>query len=748
MATLNPAQLAAVEHVQGPLLILAGAGSGKTRVLTHRIARLIAGGHAKPWEILAVTFTNKAAQELKNRLGALLEAADLGTRGHPMAGMWVGTFHSICARILREDVELLGGPYRRNFVIYDDSEQQTIIKDALAHLGLDDKAYHPRSVLSTISHAKSRGQTVEGFHEAAMGHSQRMVADVYAFYQRELERQNALDFDDLLLLTVRLLKARSDVLARYQQRFKFLLIDEYQDTNHTQYQLVSMLSAASRNLCVVGDVDQSIYSFRAADFRIILQFQQDFPDATVITLEENYRSTGNILAAANAVIENNTERYPKELWTNNAQGDKITVYAAEDDRAEARWVVETIRDRLRPEFDYGQIAVLYRTNAQSRAFEDELMRWGIPYRLIGGLRFYERREIKDAIAYLRLIFNPSDDSAFQRIVNVPRRGLGATSLQKLEAAAREANHSMLLAAIAGNAAGLGPKPKKAFQEFGLWIQSWLGKSVDMPVHELLEGVLAESGLLEDLRRDQTTEGRARVENLEEFVSVARQFGESSDDPSLGAFLMQMALVSDLDQAEEGNSLTLMTLHSAKGLEFPVVFLVGFEEGLFPHKRTLDNPPEIEEERRLCYVGMTRAEQRLFLSHARRRMIFGELQGAKVSRFLAEVPEELLYTITAVVAEPEAPRRGRWAEWSDDNDVSWTQDWGIEEARGRAKRAAPSQPQTELPFEVGDQVRHPSFGHGVVARIIGSGERACLAVSFPGLGQKVLDLRFAPLEKVD
>lgn len=748
MATLNPAQLEAVAHVQGPLLILAGAGSGKTRVLTHRIASLIAGGHARPWEILAVTFTNKAAQELKTRLAALLEAPS-GASARPMAGMWVGTFHSICARILREDIELLGGRYRRNFVIYDDSEQTAIIKDGLARLGLDDKAYTPRSVLSTISRAKSQAQSVERFQEGAMGHSARMVGEVYAYYQSELERQNALDFDDLLLLTVRLLKARPDVLERYAQRFKFLLIDEYQDTNHTQYQLVSMLSAASRNLCVVGDVDQSIYSFRAADFRIILQFQQDFPDAKVITLQENYRSTGRILAAANAVIENNTERYPKELWTNKGEGEKITVYAAEDDRSEARWVVEAIRDRLRPEFDYGQIAVLYRTNAQSRAFEDELMRWGIPYRLIGGLRFYERREIKDALAYMRLLFNPSDDSAFQRIVNVPRRGLGATSLGKLEEAARAAGVSMLEAALAGDAAGLGPKPKKAFCEFATWIRSLQDKASELSVHEILVRVLDESGMLEDLRREPTIEDRARVENLEEFVSVARQFAESSDDPSLGAFLMQMALVSDLDAAaDEGGSLTLMTLHSAKGLEFPVVFLVGVEEGLFPHKRTLDNPPEIEEERRLCYVGMTRAEERLFMSHAGRRMVFGQLQPAIPGRFLAEIPEDLLYTITAVVPESEAPRRGRRAEWSDDGDVSWTQDWGIEEAKSRAKRAAPSTPQVEVPFQVGDPVRHPSFGHGVVARIIGSGERACLAVSFPGLGQKVLDLRFAPLEKVD
>ncbi|MBO9542673.1 UvrD-helicase domain-containing protein [bacterium] len=747
MATLNPVQQAAVEHVQGPLLILAGAGSGKTRVLTHRIAHLLRAGHARPYEILAVTFTNKAAKELKERLDVLLQADDIKAYG-----MWVGTFHSICARILREDIELLGDRYRRNFVIYDDSEQLTVIKDGLARLGLDDKAYPPRSVLSAISRAKSHGQDVERYQAEARGHTAQAIGSLYAYYQQELVRQNALDFDDLLLLAVRLFRAAPDVLDKYRKRFKHVLVDEYQDTNQTQYQLVSLLASGHHNLCVVGDVDQSIYSFRAADFRIILQFQQDFPDAKVVTLVENYRSTGRILQAANAVIENNAERYPKELWTNNPEGEKLVVYEAEDERGEASWVVEQIRGPLRQE-GYGSeaIAVLYRTNAQSRAIEDELMRWGIPYRLIGGTRFYDRREIKDAMAYLRLAFNPSDDSAFCRIANVPRRGLGATSLGKLEEVARERGISMLEAAL-GEVPTLGPKPRKTLADFAAWLMDWHRKSEDLSVHDTLARMLDESGLLPDYRRDTSIEGRARVENLEELVTGAHLFSEESDDPSLGAFLLTTALVSDADQAAEGEAVTLMTLHSAKGLEFPVVFLVGMEEGLFPHKRTLDHPDEIEEERRICYVGITRAEERLFLSHAGRRMLFGQSQFAIPSRFLSELPEDLVRTITRVV--PDAPRRARIRQeepWLDEGlDVTWSDDSGIEEARGRSLRRAPSKPPAEVsaPFAMGDRVAHPAFGHGVVARIIGSGERVCLAVSFPGLGQKILDLRFAPLERLD
>lgn len=764
MALLNPAQTQAVTHASGPLLVLAGAGSGKTRVLAHRLAHLIDSGEAAPYEILAVTFTNKAAKELRERIELLLAEKRPG-RALPR-GMWVGTFHSICARILREEIEALGGPYRRNFVIFDETEQLALIKDAINRLGLDDKAYPPRSVQSQISKAKNNNLTAQAFAETAVGHGGRNVSKIFTEYQANLERQNALDFDDLLLLAARLFQTRPDRLAAYQRRFKHILIDEYQDTNQTQYQLVKLLSEASRNLFVVGDVDQSIYSFRAADFRIILQFKQDFPDATVIPLEENYRSTQTILDAANAVIENNTERYPKSLWTQNPQGEKITLYGAEDDRAEASWVVDKIRE-IEGEHAPSDVAILYRTNAQSRALEEALMRWGIPYRLIGGTRFYERKEVKDALAYLRLVFNPSDDSAFMRVVNVPRRGVGATSMAKLNTLAHARGVSMLEAGKTPEAAGIGGKAGKAIASFVAAVESWTQRDASVP--ELLERILEESGYVAELEADPTPEGRARLENLAELLNVAHQFVELSDDPSLAGFLTHMSLLTDLERQEESDrAVTLMTLHSAKGLEFPVVFLIGLEEGVFPHKRTLDNPPEIEEERRLCYVGITRARERLFITYAGRRMVFGSYLDSLPSRFLDELPDELLHRIVRITPEDadrpfrrnaegvrwaasEGPYAGRGqSEWTDQPDVRWTEDWGIEEGQANSLRARskPVSTGAAVPFEVGDRVRHPAFGLGVVARIIGSGERACLAVSFPGLGQKILDLRFAPLTKAD
>jgi DNA helicase-2/ATP-dependent DNA helicase PcrA len=759
MPPLNPAQQQAVTHAAGPLLVLAGAGSGKTRVLAHRLAHLIRSGTAAPHEIMAVTFTNKAAKELQERIDTLLEAD--APNAPRRRGMWVGTFHSLCARILRSEIETLDEAYRRNFVIFDETEQAALVKDAIARLGLDDKAYPPRAVLSQISKAKNNGLTAEAFAETALGHGPRNVAKVFADYQANLERQNALDFDDLLLLAERLFRKRPDRLRAYQERFKHILVDEYQDTNQTQYQLVRLLSDTSRNLFVVGDVDQSIYSFRAADFRIILQFKQDFPDATVIALEENYRSTQTILDAANAVIAHNSERYPKNLWTRNPKGEPITLYGAEDDRAEAAWVVERIRE-LGPDHSPADVAVLYRTNAQSRALEEALMRWAIPYRLIGGTRFYERKEVKDALAYLRLVFNPSDDAAFTRVANVPRRGVGATSLKKLSAHALAIGRSMLEAAHQPDAAGIGGKAGKAIAAFAAQVGVWSADTTDVPI--LLARILQSSGLQAELEADSTPEGRARLENLEELLNVAHQFAELSDDPSLAGFLTHMSLLTDLERHEETDrAVTLMTLHSAKGLEFPVVFLVGLEEGVFPHKRTLDNPPEIEEERRLMYVGITRARQRLLITYADRRMVFGQYMDTLPSRFLAELPDDLLYKIVRIAPEADHPparrRDAEWTEsvrWADGPDVRWADDWGIGEGQTRplgarslgARPIGPKAKPAELPFSVGDRVRHPTFGQGVVARIIGAGEKACLAVSFPGLGQKILDLRFAPLQRAD
>lgn len=729
---LNSHQQAAVEHRGTPLLILAGAGSGKTRVLTCRIEHLLETGDAQPHEILAVTFTNKAAQELKSRLG--------GGGG----GMWVGTFHSICARILRQDIQRIG--YGDNFVIYDDSEQAAVIRAAIERLNLDDKAYTPKSVLSQISKAKSRGLTPEKFIQQAMGYQQENVGRLFDIYQKQLKSQNALDFDDLLLLTVQLLDKEPEVRERYRARFKHVLVDEYQDTNRTQYELVSHF--ANENLTVVGDVDQSIYSFRAADFSIIMDFQKDYPDARLIKLEENYRSTKKILNAANAVIENNTQRYPKELRTSNPEGELITLYSAPDERAEANWVVSQIL-RLRGNRKPSDFAVLYRTNAQSRALEEGFHRSGLPYRLFGGMKFYERKEIKDVLAYVRLTFNPKDDAAFSRVANVPRRGVGQTSLEKIQEAAYSRGVSMLEAVEQG--VDLGTKQSRAMTAFAGIIR---GLSLSTSPTELLERILSESGYQAELEADRTPEGQARVENVRELLSVAQDFERESEDTSMAAFLTQMALVSDLDSMkEEEDAVTLMTLHSSKGLEFPVVFLCGMEEGLFPHKRTLDAPDELEEERRICYVGITRAREKLSLTYAEKRMIFGSETYSLPSRFISEIPSDLM--------QKECPPNPASTGRSSSNAYGSRGAYGSSGASSGARPTPASrQRKEEVPwtqdfavavkvnFEVGDKVVHPSFGRGVVAKIIGSGERTCVAVAFPGLGQKILDLRFAPLTPAD
>ncbi len=750
MSVLNAAQQAAVDHEQGPLLVLAGAGSGKTRVLTHRIARLLENRLARPHEILAVTFTNKAARELRERLEVLLTAVP-GIPPAWLKGMWVGTFHSLCARLLRLEIDRLGGRHGRNFVIYDDTEQASVVKEILKALAIDDRAQTPRSVLSTISAAKNRGQDAEAFANAARTYQAQQVAEVFARYQRELARQNALDFDDLLGFAVRVLERDPEVLGRYQNRFRHLLVDEYQDTNPTQYRLVSLLAAGSRNLFAVGDVDQSIYSFRAADYRIILQFQQDFSDARVITLTENYRSTAPILEAANALIAHNVERPPKDLWTRQKGGELLHVYAADDDRDEADWVVERLREKVSGGASWADVAILYRTNAQSRLFEEALMRWGVPYRLVGGLRFYDRKEIKDAVAYLRLVFNPSDDAAFLRAIHVPRRGIGAATLQRLKDLASARSVSLLEAVWGLDPDMMSARARQGLEAFGTGLRKLIEAAAHLPVSELLEAVLVDMGMLAEFEKDASPEGRARVENLAELVSVVRQFEETSDETGLDAFLTQIALVTDLEQASDGQAVTLMTLHSAKGLEFPVVFLTGLEDGLLPHRRTFDRPEELEEERRLCYVGITRAREQLALSHAARRMVFGQTQASLPSRFLDELPEAVLRHAgnPGMGMTPRAvPSRERRSQ----EYVTWAEDWGMESAgrdlpRSGASRVSASDEVEPVRFVVGESVRHASFGRGVVARIIGSGSKACVAVVFPGLGQKILDPRFAPLERL-
>jgi DNA helicase-2/ATP-dependent DNA helicase PcrA len=765
---LNAPQQAAVAHGAGPLLVLAGAGAGKTRVITHRIAHLVASGQARPDEVLAVTFTNKAANELKERLALLLEAG--GGAGPLFAhqpwmvrGMWVGTFHSICGKILRFDLDKLpGSGYGSNFVIFDETDQLGVVKGVLERLSLDDKAYPPRAMLSKISGAKSRGLSPAQFHEQARGYQGMQIAAVYEHYQRELARQNALDFDDMLLLTVRLFRECPEVLERYQQRFRYLLVDEYQDTNQVQYALVRQLAAHHRNLCVVGDVDQSIYSFRHADFRIILKFKEDWPDATEIKLEENYRSTATILAAANHLIGHNEQRFEKQLWTRNAAGDPIMLYEALDERDEAEFVQMQIRKRRenRPLSDF---AVLYRTNAQSRALEELFMRWGTPYRLIGGLRFYERKEIKDLLGYLRLIHNPADEAAFARVVNTPKRGIGKTTVDRVLEAARTAETSAvaLLRDPASVVEGLTAKGAARLVQFAGWITRLHQEAPGLQLAELVRRVATESGYEAALEAEGTEEARARLENLAELVNVASDFALNSDDKSLGAFLTHLMLLSDADQGgADPDRVTLMTLHAAKGLEFPVVFLVGMEEAVFPHRRALDDPTQLEEERRLAYVGITRAREALVLSHARSRMTFGQTNASLPSRFLSELPPEGLQLATSPLLKlqaraggqpPGSGQRPAARRAASSGDVVWMQDWDTAEApEHRGARAPQHETGSRIRADalaVGDRVRHEKFGEGVVARVIGAGERATLAVSFPGLGQKILDPRFAPLERV-
>lgn len=767
---LNPPQLQAVTMGPGPLLILAGAGAGKTKVITHRIAHLVSQGYAQPDEVLAVTFTNKAANELKERLGHLLrgDAAPAGPlfahQSWMVRGMWVGTFHSICGKILRMDLDQLGAAgYNSNFVIFDETDQVGVVKGALNRLGLDDKDYPPRQVLNKISGAKSRALTPDAYFETARGYQGQRIASLYEEYQRELARQNALDFDDLLLLTVRLLRACPEVLARYQARFRYILVDEYQDTNHTQYELIRLLSGRHRNLCVVGDVDQSIYSFRNADFRIILQFQQDWPDATVIKLEENYRSTATILAAANHLIQHNEQRFEKNLWTRNPQGEAIALYEAIDERDEAEYVLMQIRKR-REGRSLNDFAVLYRTNAQSRALEELFMRWGTPYRLVGGVRFYERKEIKDLLGYLRLVHNPADETAFVRVVNTPRRGIGKTTVERVvEAARRSGIHAIALLSDPGAVIdGLTAKTASKLVQFAAWIKGINRQSAGMDLPDLVRRVADESGYSAALLEEGTDEALGRLENVSELVSVAQDFVEQSDDTSLGAFLTHLMLLSDADAsgAEDAERVTLMTLHAAKGLEFPLVFLVGLEEGVFPHKRSMDDPAQMEEERRLAYVGITRAKEALQLSHARSRTVFGETQAAVASRFLRELPPGSLQTSISPLLKmqarlqagsagpPRPPRERRAAARQSEQDVVWMQDWDRAEPAARAwggRGAAKGGPPTATPqVTVGTRVRHEKFGEGVIARVLGEGERATWAVSFPGLGQKILDPRFAPL----
>ncbi|MGJ0530113.1 DNA helicase PcrA [Enterococcus lactis] len=733
---MNPRQKEAVLHTDGPLLLMAGAGSGKTRVLTHRIAYLIEEKEVNPWNILAITFTNKAAKEMKERVNAILASGG--------EDVWVSTFHSMCVRILRRDVDFIG--YNRNFTIIDSSEQLTLIKRILKELNIDPKKYDPRSILGTISQAKNSLQTPQDFAKMQGSYYEEIVAKCYAAYQKELQYNQCMDFDDLIMNTIRLFEEHPDSLTYYQNKFHYIHVDEYQDTNHAQYTLVNLLAGRFRNLCVVGDADQSIYGWRGADMQNILDFEKDYPDAAVILLEQNYRSTKNILSAANQVIENNSNRKPKNLWTENKEGNKITYYRADNERDETRFIVDRMQEEIRSNHrNYGDFAILYRTNAQSRVMEETLLKANIPYKMVGGHKFYDRKEIKDILAYLNVLANPQDSISFERIVNSPKRGIGPGSIEKLRSFASLHEWPLLEAAQNVELANIGGKAGQQLGSFGEMIQEVTQMIPYLTVTELTKEVLDRSGYLEDLKIQNTLEAQARIENLEEFLTVTQEFDkqfeqqneEDADAPEekLTVFLNDLALVSDIDNLEEDASqVTLMTLHAAKGLEFPVVFLIGLEEGVFPLSRALMEESELEEERRLAYVGITRAEEALYLTNAFSRTLYGRTQYNRPSRFVEEIDQELLEI------EGMRPTPKKTPIFAKKTAYSYKQP---ETAVVSSKSATGGEKNSWKP---GDKVKHKKWGLGTVVRVSGTSKDLELDVAFPSQGVKRLLAAFAPIEK--
>lgn len=734
---MNPRQKEAVLHTDGPLLLMAGAGSGKTRVLTHRIAYLIEEKEVNPWNILAITFTNKAAKEMKERVNAILVSGG--------EDVWVSTFHSMCVRILRRDVDFIG--YNRNFTIIDSSEQLTLMKRILKELNIDPKKYDPRSILGTISQAKNSLQTPQDFAKMQGSYYEEIAAKCYAAYQKELQYNQCMDFDDLIMNTIRLFEEHPDSLTYYQNKFHYIHVDEYQDTNHAQYTLVNLLAGRFRNLCVVGDADQSIYGWRGADMQNILDFEKDYPDAAVILLEQNYRSTKNILSAANQVIENNSNRKPKNLWTENKEGNKITYYRADNERDETRFIVDRMQEEIRNNHrNYGDFAILYRTNAQSRVMEETLLKANIPYKMVGGHKFYDRKEIKDILAYLNVLANPQDSISFERIVNSPKRGIGPGSIEKLRSFASLHEWPLLEAAQNVDLANIGGKAGQQLGAFGEMIQEVTQMIPYLTVTELTKEVLDRSGYLEDLKIQNTLEAQARIENLEEFLTVTQEFDkqfeqqneEDADAPEekLTVFLNDLALVSDIDNLEEDASqVTLMTLHAAKGLEFPVVFLIGLEEGVFPLSRALMEESELEEERRLAYVGITRAEEALYLTNAFSRTLYGRTQYNRPSRFVEEIDQELLEIEGMRPTPKKTPVFAKKAA-----AYSYKQP---ETAVVSSKSATGGEKNSWKP---GDKVKHKKRGLGTVVRVSGTSKDLELDVAFPSQGVKRLLAAFAPIEK--
>lgn len=757
LSMLNPEQRQAAETLEGPVLILAGAGSGKTRALTYRVANLM--DHGVPaWSILALTFTNKAAREMKERITQLV--------GEKAESAWISTFHSTCARILRRDIEKLG--YTRSFTIYDDDDQGTVIKEILKRLNIDEKFLPPREVKAKISDAKNKLMGPdEWFAKTERDFRNQTLHDVFVAYEQRLKSANALDFDDLLLKTLELLADHPPVLESYRDRFHYVMVDEYQDTNYAQYMLVKLLTDKSRNLCVVGDDDQSIYGWRGADIRNILDFEKDYPDAKVIKLEQNYRSTANILDAANQVIAHNAGRKEKALWTEAGAGETIKLYCAGDEREEAAWVADRIRKMNRHGEEYGRMAVLYRTNAQSRVLEEMLMRAGIPYKVFGGLRFYDRKEVRDVIAYLRVIANPTDDVSLRRIINVPKRAIGDATIAELVRHAQE-QEMPLFSALTDLPSSLSSRPRKCVGDFFTMMTTLMAMKDAMPLGTFVKQMVDQTGLMEQYQKEDSDEARSRVENIQEFLGAVEEFDRQTENATLEDYLENVALVTELDQAEEEKQyVTLMTLHSAKGLEFPNVFITGMEEGIFPSGRSLMDEQRMEEERRLCYVGITRAKERLFLSRASQRMLYNQINHNAPSRFLSEIPSRLLEDVW------EAKRKQTFKGDPMPQPKSYTSGYGLKstpsvsqlgqprltlggnmlEIPGVQKGFTPSKARQNVSalqniFKPGDRVMHRKFGEGNVVALKGSGADTRISIEFTAYGVKEFSLSIAPIVKIE
>ncbi|MBF2064809.1 MAG: DNA helicase PcrA [Calothrix sp. C42_A2020_038] len=775
LSHLNPSQRRAVEHYCGPLLVVAGAGSGKTRALTYRIANLILQHNVNPENILAVTFTNKAAREMKERIQKLFaehtamqeygekydllpeyDQVKLRSRVYKnvIKDMWCGTFHSLFSRILRMDIDKYqdenGRKWNKNFSIFDDSDVNAMIKEIVTkQLNLDDKKFEPRSVRYAISNAKNQGLSAKEFEREQPNYRGRIISQVYSCYQDKLAENNALDFDDLILIPTRLFQQNEPILNYWHHKFQHILVDEYQDTNRTQYELIRLLSTngetnkhkwswENRSTFVVGDADQSIYSFRMADFTILLGFQDDFGDGfddgdtrTMVKLEENYRSCENILEAANYLIENNTQRIDKILKPTRAAGEQIYLFKADDEVVEADFVINQIRklERENPDLDWGHFAILYRTNAQSRPFEDLLIKYQIPYTVVGGFRFYDRKEIKDILAYLKAVSNPADTVSLLRVINTPRRGIGKSTLDTLTRASHSLGTTLWeilsdetsVNTLAGRAA-------KAVNGFAEIIKKWQEQVDTLPVAELVQGVIEDSGYVQDLHTSGTDEAQDRIENIQALYNAVLEFQEENEDnATLQGYLEKTSLSSDLDNLKEGEkAVSLMTLHASKGLEFPIVFLVGLEQGLFPNYRSMQDPAALEEERRLCYVGITRAQERLFISHARERRLYGSREPAIRSQFLDELPPELIAT--------QQPGRQAYAK----NDAGYV----------RSERSGAIKGATVTNWQVGDKVLHKTFGEGEITHVFDPGNKTSVAVKFPSLGTKIIDPKVAQLQKLN